>query len=77
MGRVSIQSNNGEDVTSISNYFIDKYMVEANEAQIKIYLFLLRMMSSDLPTSIPALADLFNYTEADVHRALQYWDKKA
>ncbi len=76
MGRVSIQSNIGENTTSVSNYFIDKYMVEANEAQVKIYLFLLRMMSSDLPTSVPALADVFNYTEADVHRALQYWEKR-
>ena len=76
MGRVSIQSNNGEEATSVSNCFIDKYMVEANEAQVKIYLFLLRMMRSDIPTSVSALADVFNYTEADVHRALQYWDKK-
>lgn len=76
MGRVSIQSNNGKDATSVPNCFIDKYMVEANEAQVKIYLFLLRMMSSDIPTSVPALADVFNYTEADVHRALKYWDKR-
>ena len=76
MGRVKISSNCGEESTSVSNIFIDEYMQDANDAQIKIYLFLLRMMSSNLPTSVTALADKFNHTESDVLRSLKYWEKK-
>ena len=76
MGRVSISSSYGEDSTNVSNIFIDEYMSEANDAQIKIYLFLLRMMNANLPTSVPALADNFNHTESDVLRSLKYWEKK-
>ena len=76
MGRVKISSNCGEESTSVSNIFIDEYMQDANDAQIKIYLFLLRMMSSNLPTSVTALADKFNHTESDVLRSLKYWKKK-
>ena len=76
MGRVTISSNCGEDSTYVSNIFIDEYMQDANDAQIKIYLFLLRMMSANLPTSVEALADKFNHTESDVIRSLKYWEKK-
>jgi DnaD/phage-associated family protein len=76
MGRVTISSNCGEDSTYVSNIFIDEYMQDANDAQIKIYLFLLRMMSANLPTSVSALADKFNHTESDVIRSLKYWEKK-
>ncbi|MBE5825935.1 MAG: DnaD domain protein [Butyrivibrio sp.] len=76
MGRVSISSGYGEDSTNVSNIFIDEYMSEANDAQIKIYLFLLRMMSANLSTSVSALADKFNHTEKDVLRALKYWENK-
>ena len=76
MGRVKISSNCGEDSTYVSNIFIDEYMQDANDAQIKIYLFLLRMMSANLPTSVSALADKFNHTESDVIRSLKYWEKK-
>ena len=76
MGRVTISSNCGEDSTYVSNIFIDEYMQDANDAQIKIYLYLLRMMSANLPTSVPALADKFNHTESDVLRSLKYWEKK-
>ncbi len=76
MGRVTISSNCGEDSTYVSNIFIYEYMQDANDAQIKIYLFLLRMMSANLSTSVEALADKFNFMESDVIRSLKYWEKK-
>jgi DnaD/phage-associated family protein len=76
MGRVSISHSLGEDSTNVSNIFIDEYMQDANDAQIKIYLYLLRMMSANLSTSVSALADKFNHTEKDVIRSLKYWEKK-
>lgn len=76
MNRINIYRNTHKEQTSVSNYFIDEFMVDANEAQLKIYLFLIRMMSANLPTSIIDIADKFNYTEKDVLRALMYWESR-
>ena len=51
--------------TLISNLFIDKYMKDANDAQLKVYLYLLRMMNAGRTTSIPDMADQFNHTESN------------
>ena len=75
MGLLTIYQDNYADSTVISNRFIDEYMQAANDAQLKIYLYLIRMMSARLNTSICDIADTFNYTEKDVMRALKYWEK--
>ena len=69
-------TNAEADSTIISNRFIDEYMRDANDAQIKIYLFLVRMMAVGRATSIPAIADAFNHTEKEVVRSLQYWERR-
>lgn len=74
MGHFKIYQQCSADVTVISNLFIDEYMKEANDAQLKIYLYLIRMMSAGLSTSVSDIADKFNHTEKDVLRALQYWE---
>ena len=61
--------------TAVSNLFIDEYMGAANDAQLKIYLYLLRMMNAQLATSVSDIADKFNHTEKEVLRALRYWEK--
>ena len=76
MGFLTIYQDNYTDSTVISNRFIDEYMQAANDAQLKIYLYLIRMMSARLDTSIGDIADKFNYTEKDVKRALAYWERK-
>ena len=75
MGRFKIYQDNHADVTVVSNLFIDEYMKDANDAQLKIYLYLLRMMSAGTATSVSDIADKFNHTEKDVLRALKYWEK--
>lgn len=75
MSRLTIYQDNYTDSTVISNRFIDEFMCTANDAQLKIYLYLIRMMSAGLSTSISDIADKFNYTEKDVMRALKYWEK--
>ena len=75
MGRLTIYKDNHADVTAVSNIFIDEYMKDANDAQLKVYLYLLRMTGANLPTGISDLADKFNHTEKDVLRALKYWEK--
>lgn len=72
----TIYSESSSDSTMVSNLFIDEYMKSANDAQIKIYLYLLRMMGTHRPTSVSNLADQFNHTEKDVVRSLRYWERK-
>ena len=60
----------------VSNYFIDEMLSEANDAQIKVYLFLLRQTEYNRPTNINDIADKFNHTEREVCRSLRYWEKK-
>lgn len=76
MNRINIYRNTHKEQTSISNLFIDEFMQDANDAQLKIYLFLIRMMSANLPTSVSDIADKFNYTEKDVLRSLMYWESR-
>lgn len=76
MPRLTIYKNNHTESTVISNLFIDNYMTEANDAQIKVYLYLMRMMDAGRPTSVSDMADRFNYTEKDVLRALSFWEKR-
>ena len=73
MPRLTIYKNNHKESTVLSNLFIDEYMADANDAQIKVYLYLLRMMDAHQATSVSDMADKFNYTEKDVVRALTYW----
>lgn len=76
MGGFRIYQDNYADFTVVSNRFIDEYMEDANDAQLKIYLYLMRMLHADLPTGVSDIADRFNYTEKDVLRAFRYWEKK-
>ncbi len=76
MGQLTISKNNYMDSTVVSNLFIDEYMKDANDAQLKIYLYLLRITNANMTTSISDIADMFNHTEKDVLRALTYWEKQ-
>ena len=75
MGQFTIYKDDYMDSTIVPNRFIDEYMKDANDAQIKVYLYLIRMMGANLPTSVSEIADKFNHTEKDVLRALKYWEK--
>ncbi len=76
MPSLTIYKDNYVDQTVVSNLFIDEYMGDANDAQLKVYLYLLRMMSARQATSVPDIADKFNHTEKEVMRALRYWEKQ-
>ncbi|MCR4590627.1 MAG: DnaD domain protein [Lachnospiraceae bacterium] len=73
---ISLYESGSNGHTKVSNHFIDHFMTNANEAQIKIYLYLLRSVSSGKDISLPLIADRFNYTERDIIRSLIYWDKQ-
>ena len=72
MARLTIYKDNQENATVVSNLFIDEYMKDANDAQLKVYLYLLRMMNAKQATSVSDIADKFNHTEKDIIRALKY-----
>lgn len=76
MAKLTLYKDNFVDYTVVSNLFIDKYMGDANDAQLKVYLYLIRMLSADKATSVSDIADKFNHTEKDVMRSLRYWEKQ-
>ena len=76
MARIALYKDNYADSTVLSNLFIDEYMKDANDAQLKVYFYLLRMLNADQAISVSGIADKFNHTEKDVIRALKYWEKQ-
>lgn len=76
LGKVRIANGQNADSTAVSNIFIDTYLADANDAQIKIYLYLLRAMQAGRATNVSEIADAFNHTEREVTRALSYWEDK-
>ena len=46
--------------TLLPNAFVDNYMIRANGEYIKVYIYLLRMVSDGANFSIPCLADWRN-----------------
>lgn len=75
MAKLTIINETAADVTVISNIFIDKYMKDANDAQLKVYLYIFRMVQSHTAFSVSDIADQLNHTEREVLRALKYWEK--
>ena len=75
MDTIRLRGSRFSGNTIISNCFIDNFLGGANEAQLKIYLYLIRCISSDIPVDVSSIADRFNYTEKDVCRALLYWSR--
>ena len=66
MGKLVIDRGNFTDLTSVSNLFIDEYMPNANGEFVKIYLYLLRLVSGhSTEITTDALADLLCFTESD------------
>ena len=61
------------EATVVANTFIDQYMAAANGEYVKVYLYLLRHQQESV--DIDQIADALNHTEADVKRALSYWEK--
>lgn len=76
MARLTIYKDNYADSTVVSNRFIDEYMKDANDAQLKVYFYLIRMINANQSISVSDIADKFNHTEKEIIRALNYWEKQ-
>lgn len=74
---ITLQSSSDSGVTVLTNNFIDNYMPEANGEFVKVYIYLLRLLSdTSVPFSLEQMADHFFCTERDIVRALKYWEKE-
>lgn len=73
MKTITISTENSETYSSISNFFIDYYMTEANGEFVKVYLYLVRLLNSNSAVTVAGIADHFNLTENDICRAIKYW----
>lgn len=73
MKTITISTENSETYSSISNFFIDYYMTEANGEFVKVYLYLVRLLNNNLAITVAGIADHFNLTENDICRAIKYW----
>lgn len=77
MDTIKIRSCFAQDVTVISNEFLDRFLPEANGDFLRIYLYLLRTAGKRTGSfSLCGIADRMNCTENDVLRALRYWERE-
>lgn len=76
MDKIILERSPLADVTVISNLFLDEYMPKANGEYVKVYLYILRCSTkTDVSLSICTIADALERTEADITRALRYWEQ--
>ena len=61
-------------VTPVADTFIDNFMAAANGEYVKVYLYILRHQNEE-DLTLEQIADALNHTEADVKRAINYWQK--
>lgn len=68
-----LKSRLSAGATVVSNTFIDEYMAGASGEYVKVYLYFLR--HAEETVTVEAVAEALNHTEADVRRALAYWQR--
>lgn len=73
----SLVNHFSQNITQVPNVFIDTYMPQANGSFVKVYLYLLRQAGAPAPVlTVENMADMLSNTEADIIRALRYWEKQ-
>lgn len=75
MDQITLNSDLYGDALCIPMKAVDRCLNEANESQLKIYLYLLKNRGQNI--TVTQIADYFNYTEQDVKRAIRFWGKKS
>lgn len=73
METITLQGDLFCDALTIPSMAVSRMIEEANESQMKIYLYLLKE-GRNCSISVSDLADHFNYSEQDVKRALRFWN---
>ena len=74
---ITLRSLGLHEVTTLSNFFIDRYMPKANGEFVKVYIYLLRMLENTKTSfGLAQMADSLFCTEGDILRALKYWENE-
>ena len=74
---ITLHSTGANDVTVLSNVFIDRFMPRAGGEFVKVYIYLLRMLGSPQEAFVLSqMADSLLCTEGDILRALKYWENE-
>ena len=75
MGMITLENTSPREVTVLTNTFIDHYMPQANGEFVKVYIYLLRVITQvSAAFTLEHLADKLQCTERDILRALNYWN---
>lgn len=65
-------------ITIIQNRFLDEYLCDASEHELKVYLYLLRYIySPETDVAIRSIADALGYSKAKVEKALEKWQQES
>lgn len=77
MSDIILENSSQEEITILSNIFIDQYMPRANGEFVKVYIYLLRLLREKRASlDLAKMADTLLCTERDIARALKYWEKE-
>ena len=74
MKQIKLKRCRQDNAILLDHEFIDQYMPEANGEYVKVYLYILRHQNQE-DLTLEQIADALNHTEADVKRAINYWQK--
>lgn len=75
MSMITLENTSPREVTVLTNTFIDNYMPQANGDFVKVYIYLLRVITQvSMSFTLEHLADRLLCTERDIIRALNYWN---
>lgn len=75
MSMITLEHTSNTEVTILTNTFIDEYMPQANGDFVKVYIYLLRVLTgTSVSFSLEQMADKLLCTERDIMRALNYWN---
>lgn len=76
MTSIKLNKSGSNSFTLISNKFIDEYMPQADGTYVKVYLYLLRCITSNSDNiTICSIADALDTSDRDIVRALTYWER--
>ena len=77
MKKLSLRSEAEKLYIEVSADFIDLFMPEASEEELKVYLYLKRaLMDPSILLSLHDMADLFDVTPKKILQALLSWEEK-
>ena len=76
MSDISVTTEYSTGFTLVPDAFIDNILPSSNGEYIKVYLYMLKALRCGGSVDTSEIADALEKEEADIVRALKYWEKK-